>query len=454
MYSKKRYLDDEKARENFFNRSSLIDFAEENEFLKSLALNLVLDFFEKNKKDLLNGRKIRSLAKGFFSKENYREAFSERWSDEKTTPLFGFQEGLVIEKISNDKKIIECSFPVKYEGDYIWSCESFDLVELALAEISPNFILISSAWYSYSTSYKAKCFEYKITTPVAPTSVFLLFIETLKKEYLKVIDEYVSKKENEKQKEINDLHFGLNQYLENKNNQVSKYINDNKSEWYLSNPKSFEDLLMKHEKSILDSDSSLMHKFIKLNNYLQNKYNDVQNYQNQIQNINTNDIVVQTNKLNIKNKNNELTYEDTIEDLYGILKNEIYTFNLMIFHATNMLYARIKNNLIIYYEIFESFDELGVFESNWEKKISKQLVNISENLQDLIYTMNIMEQSIIDAIGHLSYTTKSSFENLQASLIEEMREIDNSIKASNMLSLIKTYQLYKINKQTKPLLPK
>ena len=65
-----------------------------------------------------------------------------------------------------------------------------------------------------------------------------------------------------------------------------------------------------------------------------------------------------------------------VEKRVGLLKNQIHTYELLLFNAINMISALSDENLIVFYEIYESFDKLGIFNSNWENDISKKLKKI------------------------------------------------------------------------------
>ena len=72
---------------------------------------------------------------------------------------------------------------------------------------------------------------------------------------------------------------------------------------------------------------------------------------------------------------------------------------------------------------------------------------------NLMYSINEVGNKISRQISNLTYVTQGSFKSLTETLQTELKSIDSSIKVNNLYSLISTYQLYKINKQTKPLLP-
>ena len=68
--------------------------------------------------------------------------------------------------------------------------------------------------------------------------------------------------------------------------------------------------------------------------------------------------------------------------------------------------------------------------------------------------MNQMKESderIINSIDNLTYTTSSSIESLSDNVQSELQSINSSIKFNNLLTGIQSYQMYKINLNTKSL---
>jgi hypothetical protein len=141
------------------------------------------------------------------------------------------------------------------------------------------------------------------------------------------------------------------------------------------------------------------------------------------------------------------------EEVIGILKNQIHNYELLMFHSINMVVSINTYNLIAFYEIYETFDKLNVFNSNWENEVAEKLTNIGTKLDDLMYSMYNMEQNIVSELSHLSYVTQESFEDLNKSVTGQLKEIGSSIDTNNLLAGIQAYQLYKINKNTKGLRP-
>ena len=112
-----------------------------------------------------------------------------------------------------------------------------------------------------------------------------------------------------------------------------------------------------------------------------------------------------------------------------------------------MIVSLVEDDMITFYEIHEMFDTLNMFDSKHEKDVSQRLTNIGDGLESLMYEIRDMGNQISNSIGELSYVTEES--NRQ--LTEQLKEIDSSVQTNNLLTGIQTYQMYKINKNTKGL---
>ena len=112
-----------------------------------------------------------------------------------------------------------------------------------------------------------------------------------------------------------------------------------------------------------------------------------------------------------------------------------------------MIVSLVEDEMITFYEIHEQFDTLNMFDSKHEKDISQKLSNIGDDLKNLIYEIRDMSDSINNSIGELSYVTEES----NRELTKQLSEINSSLGVNNLLTGIQTYQMYKINKNTKSL---
>jgi hypothetical protein len=195
----------------------------------------------------------------------------------------------------------------------------------------------------------------------------------------------------------------------------------------------FNLLLKKHQKSIIEIDRTYVQQFVKVSSYLKTKKNNVQLIFNSIK---------------------DTSNEEELNEYVGILKNEIHSYSLILFNSLNMIVSLVEDDMITFYEIHESFDKLNIFNSNWENEVSQKLSNIGNELRNignglsnLMYSIEEMGQNIVNEIGHLSYVTEESNQMLS----NQLQDIDSSLQTNNLLTGIQTYQMYKINKNTKGL---
>lgn len=188
----------------------------------------------------------------------------------------------------------------------------------------------------------------------------------------------------------------------------------------------FDKLLKKHQKSILKIDRNYIQKFVKVSSYLKLK------------------------KENIQSIFNSIKYtKDKVElnEYVDILKDEIHTYNLILFNSLNMIVSLVEDDLITFYEIYEIFDNINMFDSKYEKDVSQKLTNIGDGLRGLMFEIRDMGNKISNSIQELSYVTKETTRMLKNSL----GEINSSLDTNNLLTMIQTYQTYKINQNTKSL---
>lgn len=190
----------------------------------------------------------------------------------------------------------------------------------------------------------------------------------------------------------------------------------------------FNKLLSKNQKRVLEIDKSYIHQFVKVSNFIKTKKSNTQKIFESIR---------------------DTSSKDELNERLNLLNNQIHSYELLVFHSINMIGALVSENLIAFYEIYESFDKLGIFNSNWENEVSEKLTSIGDKLNDLMYSIYKMEQNIVSELIQLSYITQESFEDLNLSVTSQLKDIESSIDTNNLLNGIQSYQLYKINKNTK-----
>jgi len=180
-------------------------------------------------------------------------------------------------------------------------------------------------------------------------------------------------------------------------------------------------LLKKHQKSIIGIDRSYVQQFIKISSYLKTKKNNIQ-------------LIFKS----IKDTPNQQTLYQYVE----VLKDDVHSYNLILFNSLNMIVSLVEDDMITFYEIHEMFDNLNIFDSKHEKDVSQKLNNIGDGLKDLMYSIEEMGRNIESQMGELSYVTEQSNQQLE----NQLQSIDSSIKTNTLLTGINSYQTYKLRK--------
>ena len=228
---------------------------------------------------------------------------------------------------------------------------------------------------------------------------------------------------------VKDFHYNVREeYLKNiqtldetKKNYLKKLRSETGEIMNLADGESVRKLIIKNQSSIIELDKSYIQKFVKLSSYLSTKKSNITIICN----------IIQETK-NIKE----------LGEVVKLLESQIHLHNLLVFHSLSMLASILDNDLITFYEIYECFDKLSVFNSNWENEVTEKLTEIGTGLQDLLFATHKMERNIVTAINNLAYVNQEGFERLGSKITNELSSINSSIKFNNLLSTIQAYKLY------------
>jgi hypothetical protein len=339
-----------------------------------------------------------------------------------------------------------------------------------------NFInLISNEkTLKYLTSYEYlnELNSKEILNIDALNKLFIL-IELFFTEFLNYIFNFVE--EDIKTKVLKDFHMIiLNSKKLDKKINIEDYkntclqniqysISDNKL--LLEHPDNFKDLILKTENTIIDLNSEFIPKFLKVFNFINKQYEIIEK-----------SLSILNNEENIEN----------IDQLLDIIKIQIGSYNVFYLNSVAMISTLASNRHTYFYELYDEFDNLGVFNTSYEKNvlnslkvIENEMIGLNENISlgylmienklnqviDGITSLNHAMYENIKAIYHLENRLVSSFKSLENTIAvntsdlakninDHLVNIDSKIGFNNLVSVVSAYQLYKINKQTKPLLLK
>ena len=89
------------------------------------------------------------------------------------------------------------------------------------------------------------------------------------------------------------------------------------------------------------------------------------------------------------------------------------------------------------------FDSQNIWESKWESEVKQQLNDVNKNLVDVLKSIEIMESNIVSGLSEIQIN--------QTTIQNQLDSVNSKLDVQTMWSIVNTYQLYKINQNTKSL---
>ena len=247
-------------------------------------------------------------------------------------------------------------------------------------------------------------------------------LDIVLKDYeLKLLTELFNDLKNFKEKTIDNKRVPLLKYFDKDSNGIVDVLDGGDD---------FMKIVKKHQKKIIKEDKKHIQEFVKLSNYLNTKRENIQK---------------------IFNSFNDVSEISQLEEYSELLKDQIHVYELFLLHSLSMVTSLVEDDYITFYEIYECFDKLNIFNSNWENEVSDKLQDIGDGIHNLIYSIEKMEKNIVSQISNLTYVTQKSFKKLNSSITRELNSVQSLIRFNNLVSVIQTYQMYKVNLNTKSL---
>ena len=228
----------------------------------------------------------------------------------------------------------------------------------------------------------------------------------------------------------NEIAQRKNEFTKDKNSFLTEVDKDGDGILDLIGVEALNSILSKNQKTIIEIDKTYIQKFVKISAYLKTKRANLQYIF---------ELIKATH------------HPSELPELLQLFRNQVHTYDLLLLHSMSMVTSLSNSDFITFYEIYECFDQLGVFNSNWENEVTSKLTNIGDGLTQLMYSINEMESRIVDSIENLTYMTEDAFRDLRISMEDELSSIGSSIGFNNLLTGIQAYQMYRVNQNTKKL---
>lgn len=188
----------------------------------------------------------------------------------------------------------------------------------------------------------------------------------------------------------------------------------------------FTKILKSNQKVVLEFEKSenrdFTKQFVKLSRFLLEKESNLQKIYLRVSDI------------------NQLEFFENVKEN---LLNQIHFYNVLRINSLQMLSSFLDDDRITFYEIYEKFDKLGVWNTNFENQLLSKIDLLNSNIDTLILELSDMSDSIDNSISELISITDEN----TSSLSKKLGKIGSKLDTNNILNTINTYQNYKTNKR-------
>lgn len=191
----------------------------------------------------------------------------------------------------------------------------------------------------------------------------------------------------------------------------------------------FYNILKHNQTKINVIDREYVLKFVKLNNYLKQKSSNFP-------------VIIDKIIFNLENEPNNLIIKR--EEEINFFKGLVYSYNLLVNHSIVMITSLVEDEMITFYETYEVFDKMNVFNTNWENEVNNKLSEINESLQDLNFSiwglmnqMRRMERNIVNGLQSIN----NSIGSLENSVNKQLSETNSRLKYENLTNYFKKLTL-------------
>jgi len=255
---------------------------------------------------------------------------------------------------------------------------------------------------------------------------FLFTLEEFKTDFSKLRNEKLLLKTNQLHEFLDDLDW--KRELKKHVTEVKGILNSKKKEIELK------------EKEF---NSNFIHDFIKIRNFVESNIDSYWSMNIRL-------------CMDIKRKvnGNEFLTLGEIEKITESHNKFISLNSTIIFGLIEMIRSVIYNDRIRFYEIYEKFDKLRIFNSQYQNDVINSLSSINQNLFDLnskidnlTNTIEMMSDQILSSIDELKFEVSYLNDNISG----QLQGISSKLDVNNLLNMVQTYQLYRINSNTKSL---
>jgi hypothetical protein len=175
----------------------------------------------------------------------------------------------------------------------------------------------------------------------------------------------------------------------------------------------FKNLVRHHQKSITELDPVFVQQFVKIATYHKTK------------------------RGNLQDLFSTMGTEDAGRRLMALadaLENGIHAYNITSARSIQMVVSLVEGDLMTFYEIYEAFDKLHIFNSQWETEVARELSTVNANLDSVVGKMTEVEATIIHGFAHLSAISVEA----TAIVATQLDHINSKLGYQNLVHTVNT----------------
>ena len=178
--------------------------------------------------------------------------------------------------------------------------------------------------------------------------------------------------------------------------------------------KQFEQILSINESKIAGIDRKYLRQFVQIGSHLEGIKLELQALFTKLENAKS---------------------PQKLERINSILEEEIHNYNLLQLTALAMITCLVESKMIDFYKIYEAFDELGLFETQFERNVLNRLDQLEQRFEQ----MSTILHNKLSSLQSISEANNNAMQ-------KQLESVNSSLKVNNLLTAVNTYKTYRIGK--------
>ena len=240
-----------------------------------------------------------------------------------------------------------------------------------------------------------------------------------------------------------------------KNTIDKRFLNDNNTLEIISS-ENYMKVLKENQNKIIEIDRDYVQKFVKIGGYLKSTQKNIFNIYERILNDDFNSNFIDLSELirdgelmnplvaikYIKDhtgwelkESKELIFNNLIsiginggvdlggeknyEPILQDLNQHIISYQSLVLSSFKMIKSLDEDDMITFYEMYELFDKLGIFDTQWQKSMFEKLGDLTSTLEDVSTSLKSLNSTIesglndlIEEISFVGYEISSGFSTI------------------------------------------